>query len=103
MTEPLICKFTTSSTNYDLFADTTIRTRICNQFGSSILASIDKGDAGMNLTVFVNSPTQIKLKETDDWNDFIRDIVYSSNGTVYKKHCYIKDPGISGTLSIQIR
>lgn len=103
MYAPFICKFTTASANYDLFANTTIRSSLEKQFGSSILEDIDNGKACMVLTVLVDSITQIRLSSEYDWNDFIKDIVYSSVGTINPTHCYIKDTGISGTLMIQVQ
>jgi hypothetical protein len=102
MTLPMNSKFSTTTNNYDLLADATIVDQITKHLGDGIYNSILKGNARLSFTVFVNSTTQIKFTEDDNWQDFIVDKVYSSNSVGYPKHIYIKDTGITGLLSLQV-
>jgi hypothetical protein len=100
----MIIEFTTTSADYDLFQSTNIQDQIKKHFGESYIDSIAQGNTGMKLTVFVNSDstTGIKFNINDNYQSFIRNIVYSRSGIIYPKNCYIKDSGISGQLMIQI-
>lgn len=101
-TYPMNIRFTTTSADYDLLADTVILDGILKHYGSSVVDSIKQGNVQMNVTVFVDSETKIKFDLNDNYQEFIMRLVYSSNGYVYPKHIYIQDSSISGMLSIQI-
>lgn len=101
MTAPMNIKFT-STAGEDLFLNATIINQIEKHFGESTLKSIYNGNAGMSITIFVDSPTGIKLRESDEYQVCILDKVYSTNGIVYVKHIFIEN-AVSGTLSIQVQ
>lgn len=103
MTSPMNISFLTTTADYDLFKNSIIRTQIEKHFGSSILESIDKGNAGMIVTVYVDTESKIKFLLEDNYQNFLVKKIYSSSGIIFPKHCYIKDTAISGTLSIQIQ
>lgn len=104
MALPLNVKFTTTTTDYDLLQDENIVLQIKGQLGEYAYDNLlrDANSLGV-FTVFIDSPTQIKFKDDGVWNDFIADMVYSSNGTNLPSKLIIKDTGITGLLSLQIQ
>ena len=101
-TSPINISFVTTSTDYDLFADATIQDQISKHFSVDTNNTIAQGNAAMKLTVFVDSVTQIKFDIADNYQNFIMDLVYSSNGEIFPRHCFIKDNIITGMVSMQI-
>jgi hypothetical protein len=101
MTSPMNIKFTCAA-GEDLFANASIINQITKHFGTSILSSIQNGNAGMNLTIFVDSATGVKFNSDDEFQCCILDKVYSSSGIIYPKHLYVQN-AVSGTLSIQVQ
>lgn len=88
-------KYTTTSTDYDLLQDIGVQNALTD-LGFDVT-----GGLNMELTVFVDSQTQIKINDAGFYNDFISDLVFETKGLIEK--VIIKDTGINGTIEIRLK
>jgi len=102
MTLPLVMNFTTNSSDCNLYELPEVVEQMQKHFKETQTKLILNANTDVSITVLVNSVTQIKFSEDGAYNDFIVNKVYSSNGGVRARGIYIKDSGVSGTLSLQI-
>lgn len=92
----IIKDFTTSTVDYDLFQDTSIRNALL-QFATEeeLTEGID-----LNITVLIDTKTQVKINNQSEYNDFLADTVFDICQTI--NSVKIKDSGITGQIEVII-
>ncbi|MGL4449777.1 MAG: hypothetical protein ACRCTZ_01130 [Sarcina sp.] len=96
--KPIVLKFTTTKTNYDILNDNTaIKQRITKHI-------YNFGDVGVNASIRIvldSGTTQVKFGLDDGWNDFIANEI-SMDRPRTLKNILIKDQNINGTILIDM-
>ena len=94
--DKIVKKFSTTTTDYDLFQDTDIKNALLEFYNTAQLGDGVK----VGVVLLLDSITQVKVNNQGFYNDLIGDLVFSIQNTI--KSLKIKDTGKTGTIEINI-